>query len=103
MPQQVRMLSVTLDVVEDWTSGATCNITVINNSETDLTDGWTVEFDLNREIQNLWCANLESSESGHYVIKNPSWNTISKAGKSYTFGFTVGAGEEVVMSNAVGK
>lgn len=97
------MLTVTLDVVEEWTSGATCNITVTNNSEADLTDGWTVEFDLNREIQNLWCANLESSESGHYVIKNPSWNTTLKAGESYTFGFTVGAGEEVVMSNTVVK
>ncbi len=86
-------VSVTMDVTSDWGQGAVGNITITNNSGKDMTEGWTLDFDLNREITNLWNATLVSSKDGHYIVKNPDWMQTLKAGESYTIGFQMGAGE----------
>lgn len=86
-------VAVTIDVTSDWGQGAVGNITITNNSGKDMTEGWTLDFDLNREITNLWNATLVSSKDGHYIVKNPDWMQTLKAGESYTIGFQMGAGE----------
>lgn len=95
--------TASMEVTSQWNNGAVCNITVTNNSGKDFTEGWTLDFDLNREIKNIWCAELVSSKDGHYIIKNPSWKPVLTDGESYTFGVTVSAGDEVAMNNVVVK
>lgn len=82
---------VALKVVSDWTDGATAEITVTNLTGNDL-NNWTCRFTTNREITQVWNANLVSSEGTTYTITGPEWNGYLAAGESYTFGCSMGSG-----------
>ena len=43
-------ISAELKVSGDWGKGAVCSMTITNDSSEDFTDGWTLDFDFNREI-----------------------------------------------------
>ncbi len=49
--------------------------------------GWTVEFDADFTITNIWNAQIVSHVGNHYVIKNMSYNGSVGAGKETAFGF----------------
>lgn len=103
IPSSNSGISVKLEVVNEWQSGAICNIIVTNQSGKDLTNGWTVEFDFNRSIDSLWSGKLVSSTNGHYVITNPDWEKTLANGKSYTFSCQVGDGNGYNLSNVTVK
>lgn len=65
--------TVSMKVISEWNNGAVCNVTVTNQSGKDLTEGWTLDCDFTRDIKNIWCAKIVSSENGHYTIKYIVW------------------------------
>lgn len=78
--------SVSYEVSNDWESGFSAAVSITNNSDTAIED-WVLEFDYDREITQIWNADIESSEKNHYVVKNAGHNSVIKAGKTVSFGF----------------
>lgn len=83
--------SVEYQVLNDWISGFTGNVTITNNTEKTIED-WVLEFDGDNEISVIWNGVIESHEGSHYVIKNAGYNQNICAGNSISFGFNVNAG-----------
>ena len=54
-------------------------------------EGWTVEFDADFEITNIWNAVIKSHVGTHYVIVNASYNANLAAGAETGFGFQASA------------
>jgi len=82
---------VHLDVTSDWGAGFVGKVTVENNTGANLRE-WTVQFDLPREIVNIWDAKIVSRVGNTYTIRNESWNGTVPAGGSFTFGFQAAGG-----------
>jgi len=78
--------SVTVTVVNQWSSGYQADVRIDNGGTTALAD-WVVELDLTSQITSLWDARLVSHSGSHYVIASAAWNTSIPAGGSLTFGF----------------
>ena len=70
----------------DWGSGFTARVLLTNNAEKTLED-WTLEFDFDREITNIWNGVIEAHEGNHYVIKNAGHNANIVSGSAVSFGF----------------
>ena len=70
----------------DWGSGFTARVLLTNNTEKTLED-WTLEFDFDREITNIWNGVIEAHEGNHYVIKNAGHNANIVSGSAISFGF----------------
>ena len=68
--------------------GATVQVEVSNTTDTAHEGGWTVEFDLDGDITNLWNGTIASHKGNHYVITNASWNGTIVAKQHATLGFT---------------
>ncbi len=60
----------------------------IENTSTEPIEAWTLFFDGNFTINNIWNAKLLSSENSKYEVANQLWTTPIKAGESASFGFT---------------
>ncbi|MFM7245206.1 MAG: cellulose binding domain-containing protein, partial [Planctomycetaceae bacterium] len=69
-----------------WTGGFTGEMTIANASSQPL-NGWTLEFDLDATITNIWNAAVVSKTGSRYVVNAASWNTVIAAGGSTSFGF----------------
>lgn len=78
--------SVSYQVENDWGSGFSAAVSITNNSDTAIED-WVLKFDFDREITQIWNADIESCEKNHYVVKNAGHNSVIKAGKTVSFGF----------------
>lgn len=79
------LTNVEFSVVEDWENGFQGQISITNNSSSNL-DTWSLAFDFPNEINLVWDAELVSSQDGNYVIQNASWNREITAGETITFG-----------------
>ncbi len=84
---------VSYEVTQSWESAFNANVTITNNSETDIED-WMLEFDFNADIINIWNGEILSGDDGHYVIKNSGYNSVIPAGESITFGVNAAYAEE---------
>lgn len=78
---------VDFNVTSDWHTGFQAEVT-IENTSTEPIEAWTLFFDGNFTINNIWNAKLLSSENGKYEVANQLWTTPIKAGESASFGFT---------------
>ena len=84
----------------DWGTGFTARMLLTNHTETALED-WTLEFDFDREITNIWNGVIEAHEGNHYVIKNAGYNANVVSGSAISFGFNgEGGTAEDVPENA---
>lgn len=84
-------MNVGYQVTNEWDGGFTSQISVSAN--TIGVSGWTVEFDDDFEIVNIWNAQIISRSGSHYVIGDAGWNGAVAAGGQATFGFqAAGAG-----------
>ncbi len=83
---QEEAYSVEYILDSDWGAGFTARMLLTNHSETALED-WTLEFDFDREITNIWNGVIEAHEGNHYVIKNAGHNANIAAGETISFGF----------------
>ena len=78
---------VDFNVTSDWHTGFQAEVT-IENTSTEPIEAWTLLFDGNFTINNIWNAKLLSSENGKYEVANQLWTTPIKVGESASFGFT---------------
>jgi len=78
----------TLNVViaSDWGSGFTANATLTNTTGAAI-DGWTVTFDWDREITQIWGGEIVSRSGATYTIRNAAYNAAIPGGGSIDFGF----------------
>jgi mannan endo-1,4-beta-mannosidase len=82
--------TVDYDVQNDWGSGATVNVGVINNGSSAI-DGWTLAwtFPGNQQISHLWGGSYDQSGAS-VSVTNASWNRVIGAnGGSVSFGFNL--------------
>lgn len=73
---------------DDWGSGFVMDAK-IKNAGTTAINGWTLEFDLNATITNIWNAEIISHVGNHYVIRAAAWNNTIVPGAEISFGFQV--------------
>lgn len=78
-------IEVVFTVNNSWNTGYCANVQINNNGDTAV-NGWTITFDLNATINNLWNANW-SSLGETYTASNLSWNANIPAGGNKNFGF----------------
>jgi len=82
-------LTAEAKVNSNWAVGATVQVVVNNKTDAAHEGGWTVEFDLDGDITNLWNGAIASHKGNHYVITNASWNGTIWAKQNVTLGFTM--------------
>ncbi|MEQ8959973.1 MAG: Calx-beta domain-containing protein, partial [Coleofasciculus sp. C2-GNP5-27] len=85
--------AVDFDIANDWGSGFTANLSIANNSSSDV-DGWTLEFEAPFEITNIWGAEIVSQEGNRYTVRNLSYNGTLTADGTVSFGFN-GSGDSI--------
>lgn len=85
-------LSGTIKVTSDWGSGGLGHIEIKNTSGKTFTDGWTVEFTVDREITSMWSGVLVSLGNGRYKVSNPGWDKYLAAGGTIKLDFSFGSG-----------
>jgi aryl-phospho-beta-D-glucosidase BglC (GH1 family) len=83
--------AVSFSVVNDWGSGFQGSITITNGQATAI-NGWTLSFDYDRQITQIWNAVIVSHVGNHYVIQPASWDQTIAAGGNVSFGFLGGPG-----------
>ncbi|MFM7205621.1 MAG: glycoside hydrolase family 9 protein [Planctomycetaceae bacterium] len=93
-------LAVTPTFTNTWPGGFTADVTIKNGAAAAI-DGWTLEFDLDAEIVNLWNGVIVSHVGRRYVVRNASWNAGVAAGAEVTFGFQAAAVAATLPSNLV--
>lgn len=88
---------VSSEVVTSWNNQVQLNVTVTNLSDATAKN-WKIAFDLDGNIDQIWNAEVVSSENESYVISHPSWKTDLAAGESYTFGLIATKNSEEDLS-----
>jgi ribosomal protein S27E len=81
---------VTYTIDDDWGSGATVNVTITNNSSSEI-NGWTLawSFPGDQEISDLWNGN-HTQDGTAVVVTDADYNkTISANGGTVSFGFRI--------------
>ena len=81
-------------LTSNWGSGGIAQITLTNETGVSYTNGWTVEFTLDREITSMWSGECVSLGDNRYRISNPGWDGNWAAGKTITLNCGVGAGSD---------
>lgn len=85
---------VGFDVVSDWGSGFTGEIT-ITNDESKPIENWELQFDFDRAVSSFWNASLLEHRDGTYLFEGASWNQSIPVGQSVSFGFVANPGNVV--------
>lgn len=80
-------------VVSDWGSSFQGQLTVTNNSSKTY-NGWTLNFNYNSTIKNLWGAEFMSQTGTKVIVKSPSWDASLEPGKSVIISFTATLGSD---------
>lgn len=83
--------NVSFQVVTDWGTGFTGQITIRNPSASAI-NNWQLEFDFAGQIANIWDGKFISRVGNHYVVANAGWNATIPAGGSASFGFVATPG-----------
>ena len=79
-------VDVSFGVTDDWKTGFNGEIRIDNLSNTVIED-WTLEFDFEYLITNIWTADIINHEGNHYEIKNRGWNANIYPGEVMILGF----------------
>lgn len=77
---------VVVNYTETWETGVRGEITINNTSDEPL-EAWTLSFDTNFTIDNVWDGRLINSENNSYTIASESWSNPIAVGTSKTVGF----------------
>ncbi|HEX3148910.1 MAG TPA: Calx-beta domain-containing protein [Gemmataceae bacterium] len=99
-------IQVSFNARSDWGTGFVADMSITNNRPADVA-GWTLEFDLNRTITNIWNAEIVSHVGTHYVLRAAPWNPrIAAHGGHVDFGFqgetgNIGAGPTNYVFNGL--
>jgi hypothetical protein len=77
---------VTYNNRDDWGAGFVAGMAIFNDGQQPI-NGWTLEFDFNHNITNIWNAEIVSHVGTRYVIRAASWNATIPANGRVEFGF----------------
>lgn len=78
---------VGLNIVDQWDTGVKAELAITNTSDQPL-EAWTVSFDSNFTINNLWDGRLLESSDNHYTVASEMWTNPIAPGDSKRIGFT---------------
>lgn len=76
-----------LNVVDRWDTGMKAELSITNISD-DPIEAWTLSFDTNFTIDNLWGGRILDSADNHYTIASEMWTNPIYSGDSKVIGFT---------------
>ncbi len=79
-------VTVTYAQSNAWSTGFTGDVTIQNTGSTTI-NGWTLQFDLDAVITNIWNASVVSRVGSRYTITAASWNAAIAPGLVIAFGF----------------
>jgi hypothetical protein len=83
---RAQSVAVQYTTTQDFGSGFTGEIR-ISNTGTQAINGWTLAFDLDRNINSIWNASIVSHSNSRYTVTNAGFNSTIPAGGYVTFGF----------------
>jgi cellulase/cellobiase CelA1 len=81
-------LVVEMQVSHDWVSGYMAEVT-ISNLGSDPLEEWTLEFDLNGRIVDIWDGEIVRSSGSRYEIRNMDYNSEILPRRTISFGFQI--------------
>lgn len=73
-------------VTSDWGEAFNGEISIKNKSDETIED-WKLQFEFDRQIKELWNAQIIEQSDNHYYIKNAGYNANIKPGETITLGF----------------
>ena len=76
--------SLDINVRDSWGSGTVVDLEL---SAVSALNGWTIEFEYDGEIVNIWNARIVSRDGNRYVIENMGYNGSVASGQTTGFGF----------------
>ena len=79
---------VTYNIRDLWNNGCIIDMTLHNNTDEDI-ESWSMKFDFNSKIDNIWRAKIESHEGNTYNVKNCGYNSVIPPDGSETIGMQV--------------
>ncbi len=74
-----------------WDGHKTIEGVITNNSGKPMRD-WSLSFELNGEITNIWNVAVVHNEGNCFCVESCDYNAVIEAGQSVTFGFEVAYG-----------
>ena len=80
------MTSAAFALTSDWGTGFGGQITITNTQSTAISN-WTLAFNWDRAITQIWDGAIASHTGNQYVIDNAGWNASIPAGGTASFGF----------------
>lgn len=80
--------SLTLKETSSWDGHKIYEGTITNNSGVTMRD-WSLSFETEGKLANIWNATVISEENGTFYIKNCDYNAVIEDGASVTFGFEI--------------
>ena len=83
--------SATFELTSDWGTGFGGQVTIANTQSTPVTN-WSLSFNWDRSITQIWDATISSHIANQYVITNAGWNATIAPGGTVAFGFNGSAG-----------
>jgi hypothetical protein len=78
--------TINFQITSDWGSGFGSNV-VVTNTGPDPIAGWRLEFDFDRNIDQIWNASVQQKAGDHYVLKDAGYNANVPVGGKIHFGF----------------
>ena len=82
---------VTFSVVNDWGSGAQVGVRIDNTTGAPI-DGWTLTFDLEEQISQVWNGKLLAQEDRAVNVANADYNGVIAPGQVVEVGMLVRPG-----------
>jgi aryl-phospho-beta-D-glucosidase BglC (GH1 family) len=83
--------SISFAVVNDWGSGFQGQITIADNTPTPI-NNWSLQFNFNHTITDLWNGSIVSHSGNQYVVGNAGYDSSIAPGQSVTIGFIANPG-----------
>ncbi len=78
---------VGFELYSDWGDGYNAGMTITNLTD-EVIEDWSLEFDFDREIDNIWSTVITEKVGDHYNLKNPGWEQNVETNRPVIFGFT---------------
>lgn len=69
-----------------WGNYVNADVTIKNDTDS-AKSLWQIEFDFDGEVDNVWNADIISSNDGKYVFAAKTYNSTISVGQSVSFGF----------------
>ncbi len=85
---------VEFKVINQW-PGAFQGEFVLTNTSNQPLENWTLKYDFEHEITNMWNAQIVTHEAYSYIIKNQGYNQDIAPGSSVNIGFQANWNDEI--------